>query len=148
MKVGHSQLPMKHQQAPAKFLNLSCTLQRMHSFFRHICRCAMCAGEQVPTLEHWQADGLPAAAEQIQQSLLDDMNTPQAMAAVSEPLKVLNDMLFTKKGRKVRDLEQSICLLQADRQRKPQGVQVPVPRNTCAEVPSSGASLLRNMPNA
>ena len=117
---------------------------------RKVCRCAMCAGEQVPTLEHWQADGLPAAAEQIQQSLLDDMNTPQAMAAMSEPLKVLNDMLFTKKGRKVCDLEQPYACskLTCSAGCKLQGVQVPVPRITCAEVPSCGASLLRNMPNA
>lgn len=33
---------------------------------------------------------------------MDDLNTPQAVAALSEPLKATNDLLFTKKGKKVR----------------------------------------------
>lgn len=35
-------------------------------------------------------------------ALLDDLNTPVAIAALSEPLKIVNDLLFTKKGKKVR----------------------------------------------
>ena len=30
-------------------------------------------------------------------SLRDDLNTPQAMAHLSEPLKALNDLMLTKK---------------------------------------------------
>ena len=33
----------------------------------------------------------------VQAALCDDLNTPQAIASLSEPLKTLNDLLHTKK---------------------------------------------------
>jgi cysteinyl-tRNA synthetase len=33
-------------------------------------------------------------------ALLDDLNTPSAVAALSAPLKAINDLLFTKAGKK------------------------------------------------
>ncbi len=47
------------------------------------------------------SDSIVAAVEA---ALCDDLNTPQAVALLSEPLKTLNDLLHTKK---VRCLDQS-----------------------------------------
>jgi cysteinyl-tRNA synthetase len=47
------------------------------------------------------AAALPAA---ITAALADDLNTPQALAALSAPLKAANDLLTTKAGRKARAL--------------------------------------------
>lgn len=35
-------------------------------------------------------------------ALLDDLNTPSAVAALSAPLKTINDLLFTKAGKKAK----------------------------------------------
>ena len=40
------------------------------------------------------SDSIVAAVEA---ALCDDLNTPQAVALLSEPLKILNDLLHTKK---------------------------------------------------
>ena len=45
------------------------------------------------------AAALPAA---VTAALADDLNTPQALAALSAPLKAANDLLTTKAGRKAR----------------------------------------------
>ena len=45
------------------------------------------------------AAALPSA---VTAALADDLNTPQALAALSAPLKAANDLLTTKAGRKVR----------------------------------------------
>lgn len=37
------------------------------------------------------------AASQVRGALCDDLNTPQAVSALSAPLKALNDLLHTKK---------------------------------------------------
>jgi cysteinyl-tRNA synthetase len=42
-----------------------------------------------------------AAFHAVESALLDDLNTPMAIAALSEPLKAMNELLFSKKGRKV-----------------------------------------------
>ena len=42
------------------------------------------------------------AMHTVEQALLDDLNTPQAIAALSAPLKTMNELLFTKKGKKAR----------------------------------------------
>ncbi|CAL5222511.1 g4885 [Coccomyxa viridis] len=47
----------------------------------------------------------------VQAALCDDLNTPQAIALLSEPLKMLNDLLHTKKGRKVEGRLTSIKAL-------------------------------------
>ncbi len=54
------------------------------------------AGDEVPLAseEHIASSALLATVEA---SLCDDLNTPQAIAALSEPLKTLNDLLHTKK---------------------------------------------------
>ena len=39
--------------------------------------------------------------EAVEAALCDDLNTPQAVALLSEPLKKLNDLLHTKKVRAV-----------------------------------------------
>jgi len=41
--------------------------------------------------------------QEVQAALADDLNTPLAIAAFSTPLKTLNDLLHTKKGRKQAD---------------------------------------------
>ena len=41
------------------------------------------------------------ARDAVESALLDDLNTPQAIAALSAPLKAMNELLFTKKGKKV-----------------------------------------------
>ena len=54
------------------------------------------AGDGVPMAseEHVESSALSATVEA---SLSDDLNTPQTIAALSEPLKNLNDLLHTKK---------------------------------------------------
>lgn len=50
-------------------------------------------------------EALAAAAtlhDAVVAALDDDLNTPQALAALSAPLKCANDLLTTKQGRKVR----------------------------------------------
>jgi cysteinyl-tRNA synthetase len=47
------------------------------------------------------ATDLPSA---VATALDDDLNTPQALAALSAPLKAANDLLSTKQGRKAREL--------------------------------------------
>ncbi len=37
------------------------------------------------------------ATSQVRGALCDDLNTPQAMSALSAPLKALNDLIHTKK---------------------------------------------------
>lgn len=39
--------------------------------------------------------------EAVEAALCDDLNTPQAVALLSEPLKNLNDLLHTKKVRAI-----------------------------------------------
>lgn len=38
----------------------------------------------------------------VEAALCDDLNTPVAIAALSEPIKVMNDLLYTKKVDKTR----------------------------------------------
>ena len=38
--------------------------------------------------------------QQVHQGMCDDLNTPLALAALSAPLKAMNDLLSTKKGKK------------------------------------------------
>lgn len=44
-----------------------------------------------------------ALVETVLHALADDLNTPLAIGAISQPLKILNDLLHTKKGRKAKD---------------------------------------------
>ncbi|KAL6756771.1 tRNA synthetases class I (C) catalytic domain-containing protein [Haematococcus lacustris] len=46
-------------------------------------------------------------------ALLDDLNTPAALAALSAPLKAINDLLSTKAGRKAADRLQQLARHQA-----------------------------------
>eukprot|EP00892_Ulva_mutabilis_P010223 jgi/Ulvmu1/7573/UM037_0117.1 len=43
------------------------------------------------------------AAASVRTALLDDLNTPNAVAALSEPLKVMNELLVVRKKKKVED---------------------------------------------
>ena len=47
--------------------------------------------------------------DSVEAALCDDLNTPQAIALLSEPLKSLNDLLHTKKV-KANDCKASSCL--------------------------------------
>ena len=40
--------------------------------------------------------------QQVHQGMCDDLNTPLALAALSAPLKAMNDLLSTKKGKKAK----------------------------------------------
>lgn len=42
-------------------------------------------------------------SQAVAHALADDLNTPLAIGAISQPLKVLNDFLHTRKGRKAKD---------------------------------------------
>ncbi len=43
-----------------------------------------------------------AVMQQVHQGMCDDLNTPLALAALSAPLKAMNDLLSTKKGKKAK----------------------------------------------
>lgn len=43
-----------------------------------------------------------AVLQQVHQGMCDDLNTPLALAALSAPLKAMNDLLSTKKGKKAK----------------------------------------------
>ena len=59
------------------------------------------AGQEVAAhamrMSHQAADDGSKGFRSALTSLLDDLNTPQALAHLSEPLKALNDLLHTKK---------------------------------------------------
>lgn len=48
----------------------------------------------------------------VHQGMLDDLNTPQAISALSAPLKATNDLLSTKKGKKVKGRLQTLAQYQ------------------------------------
>lgn len=54
------------------------------------------ARNEVPGASQKQRESSALLAT-VEASLCDDLNTPQAIAALSEPLKTLNDLLHTKK---------------------------------------------------
>lgn len=45
-----------------------------------------------------------AAAKAVFAAVLDDLNTPNAIAALSEPLKTMNELLVVRKKKKVLQL--------------------------------------------
>lgn len=47
-------------------------------------------------------------------SMLDDLHTPVALAALSEPLKIINDLLHTRKGRKQHKRIESIFVIEKE----------------------------------
>ncbi|GAQ86158.1 cysteinyl-tRNA synthetase [Klebsormidium nitens] len=47
----------------------------------------------------------------FEDSMSDDLNTPKAVAALSEPLKLMNDLMHTKKGRKDKARTANLRLL-------------------------------------
>lgn len=52
-----------------------------------------------------RGEGLAANAwKEVKACLLDDLNTPAAIAALSEPLKVMNELLVVRKKQPVRTL--------------------------------------------
>ena len=60
------------------------------------------------------ADGAGARAlAAVEQALADDLNTPLALSALSEPLKALNELLFTKKGRKSKNRDANLAEVSA-----------------------------------
>jgi hypothetical protein len=65
----------------------------------------------VPTEDTWQRDATPDLWQAVQGALLDDLSTPVAIATLSEPLKAMNDLMFTKKGKKVCFLSLLSCAL-------------------------------------
>ncbi|KAL3143574.1 hypothetical protein ABBQ38_002371 [Trebouxia sp. C0009 RCD-2024] len=55
-------------------------------------------------LEHQQkgAGDVGELMQKVHQGMCDDLNTPQAISALSAPLKTMNDLLSTKKGKKAK----------------------------------------------
>ncbi|KAK8938978.1 hypothetical protein KSP39_PZI011234 [Platanthera zijinensis] len=49
--------------------------------------------------------------EDFENSLADDLNTPIALASFSEPLKIINDLLHTRKGKKQQMRMESLLIL-------------------------------------
>ncbi len=50
--------------------------------------------------------------QRVHQGMRDDLNTPQTLSALSAPLKAMNDLLSTKKGKKADTLAQYQLALQ------------------------------------
>lgn len=50
--------------------------------------------------------------QKVHQGMCDDLNTPQAISALSAPLKTMNDLLSTKKGRKAKGRLQTLAQYQ------------------------------------
>ena len=50
--------------------------------------------------------------QKVHQGMSDDLNTPQAISALSAPLKIMNDLLSTKKGRKAKGRLQTLAQYQ------------------------------------
>eukprot|EP00899_Mesostigma_viride_P014631 jgi/Mesvir1/23169/Mv22642-RA.1 len=53
-----------------------------------------------------------ASLDAFHAAMADDLSTPQAVAVLSEPLRVMNDLLNTKKGRKEKGRLQSLAAWQ------------------------------------
>lgn len=54
------------------------------------------------------AYGAPAFLDEVRDLLHDDLNTPSALAALSTPLRELNELLTTRRGRKAADREKAL----------------------------------------
>lgn len=50
--------------------------------------------------------------QKVHQGMCDDLNTPQAISALSAPLKTMNDLLSTKKGKKAKGRLQTLAQYQ------------------------------------
>lgn len=50
--------------------------------------------------------------QKVHQGMCDDLNTPQAISALSAPLKAMNDLLSTKKGKKAKGRLQTLAQYQ------------------------------------
>ena len=79
--------------------------------------------------------GASVAAE-VLEALTDDLNTPLAVAAMSAPLKAMNDLLHTKKaGRGPGQERQVVQACTSERRRSSRGPlnlqPRPVPRSCC-----------------
>jgi hypothetical protein len=77
----------------------------------HTACCASCSSHGPPAAggEGEQAEAGAAGSKEATEllaavvtALLDDLNTPSAVAALSAPLKTINDLLFTKAGKKAK----------------------------------------------
>ncbi|ONK70373.1 uncharacterized protein A4U43_C05F33050 [Asparagus officinalis] len=51
---------------------------------------------------------------EFEYSMTDDLHTPVALAALSEPLKIINDLLHTRKGRKQQKRIESISAIEKE----------------------------------
>ena len=68
-------------------------------------------GSKPPKPAGIAADAVALAAEtttSVADALADDLNTPAALASLSAPLKTLNDLVSTKKGKKAPGREQAL----------------------------------------
>ena len=74
--------------------------------------------------------------QKVHQGMCDDLNTPQAISALSAPLKTVNDLLSTKKGRKAKGRLQTLAQYQLGLQRTLGllGMQVAKPQQQLDEI--------------
>ena len=74
--------------------------------------------------------------QKVHQGMRDDLNTPQAISALSAPLKTMNDLLNTKKGRKAKEQLQTLAQYQLGLQETLGllGMQIAKPQQQLAEM--------------
>lgn len=74
--------------------------------------------------------------QKVHQGMCDDLNTPQAISALSAPLKTMNDLLSTKQGKKAKGRLQTLAQYQLGLQQTLDllGMQVAKPQQQLTEM--------------
>eukprot|EP00898_Chlorokybus_atmophyticus_P003142 jgi/Chlat1/3829/Chrsp26S04048 len=99
-----------HYRAPIQFsANLmDMASQRIYAVYQALDDVSHHPNNTSNSAEHADAEA-DALRNTVLTALCDDMATPSAVAALSEPLRIVNELLYTKKGRKTKGREQLLA---------------------------------------
>lgn len=108
-----------HYRSPINYSTrqLDIATDRLFYFFQALADCNQILSEQGKGNEAVSKEALEYAKSMkaaLTSSMADDLCTPVAIAALSEPLKLMNDLMHTKKGRKDRTRLASLQLLRSE----------------------------------
>ncbi|XP_072993857.1 cysteine--tRNA ligase CPS1 homolog, chloroplastic/mitochondrial isoform X1 [Typha latifolia] len=132
-----------HYRSPINYTKaqLDIASDRLFYIYQSLHDCEENVGEQHPiNLD----DSLPAdilnciqnLCRDFENSMSDDLHTPVVLAALSEPLKFINDLLHTRKGKKQKLRSESLFALER---------QIRTVLSTLGLMPSSYSEVLRQL---
>ncbi|KAL5988081.1 hypothetical protein ACLOJK_035844 [Asimina triloba] len=85
--------------------------QTLHDCEEHLSRQHEASHESAP---HGTLECITRLRHEFEVSMSDDLHTPVALAALSEPLKTINDLLYTRKGKKQERRLDSLLALEKE----------------------------------